>query len=668
LALIGATGFKRLGLAVAVGVLAGVGGLVAASLLVPAEAVRNAIKAEIRAVTGFDPIIRGDVAVSLFPWGTVSFDNVTLGDERSGETAFAAERLTARMRLLPLLAGQIEAADVSLVRPHIAVTYEPDGRSNWSGLVETLARNFRPGGNRADRLMSFSEIRITDGTVVVRDDSHGIAETLSGVEMSLAWPSISKSFGATGRLVWRGEPLDASITLTDFFAALQGERTGLKVRLNGSPFKVAFDGHMSRVPTLKMDGTVSTGTASLRHAFAWAGYRPLDIGGFGRFALKAQMTMVGSSVLLAGVNAELDGNTAEGVLSFATDGRASMQGTLDAGDIDLTPYLSTVQLMRASERDWSEVPIALDGLTGLDLDLRLSAARMTVGHARLGRTAIAASVHNGQVTVTFGESHAFGGLLKGTLALAKSPTGVDVKSQLHFADIDLEPGLGELIGVRRLQGKGSLAFSIEASGNSVLALTRTLNGQATLSARQGALAGFNVEELLKRLERRPLSGSGEFRSGHTPYEQLMVVLKFTQGTVSVEQVHLDGAAVRLAMAGSASIPARNVDLTGTARLVTPTVTDSGSPFELPFMVTGPWDGPDIRPDIQTLIQRSQATAPLLDSIKDRKTREAVQSAIDRLTGASAAPTDQSPPAAVTPALAAPGASTPAPLDPAPAKR
>jgi AsmA protein len=666
--LIGASGFKRLGLAVAVGVVAGVGGLVAASLLVPAESVRNAIKAEIRAVTGFDPVIRGDVAVSLFPWGTVSFDNVTLGDERSGETAFAAERLTARMRLLPLLAGQIEAADVSLVRPHIVVTYEPDGRSNWSGLVETLARNFRPDANRADRLMSFSEIRITDGTVVVRDDSHGIGETLSGVEMSLAWPSISRSFGATGRLIWRGEPLDASITLTDFFAALQGERSGLKVRLNGSPFKVAFDGHLSRVPTLKMEGTVSTGTASLRRALEWAGHKPIEIGGLGRFALKAQMSMMGSSVLLAGVNAELDGNTAEGVLSFTTDGRASMQGTLDAGEIDLTPYLSTVQLMRASERDWSEVPISLGGLTGLDLDLRLSAARMTVAHAKLGRTAIAASVRNGQVTVTIGESHAFGGLLKGTLAVAKSPAGAEVKSQLHFADIDLEPGLGELIGVRRLQGKGSLAFSLEASGNSVLALTRTVSGQATLSARQGALAGFNVEELLKRLERRPLSGSGEFRTGHTPFEQLTVVLKFTKGTVNVEQVHLDGAAVRLAMAGSASVPARNVDLTGTARLVTPTVTDSGSPFELPFMVTGPWDGPDIRPDIQTLIQRSQATAPLLDSIKDRKTREAVQSAIDRLTGASAAPTDRSPPAAVTPALAAPSTAPPAALDPASPKR
>src|SRR6185369_13984049 len=119
---------------------------------------------------------------------------------------------------------------------------------------------------------------------------------------------------------------------------------------------------------------------------------------------------------------------------------------------------------RASESDWSEVPINLDALVGLAFDLRLSAARMAVGHARLGRTAIAASLRSGQVTVTIAESHAFGGVLKGTLAVANSPAGADVRSQLQFVDIDLETALGDLLGVRRLQGKGSVAFALEASG------------------------------------------------------------------------------------------------------------------------------------------------------------------------------------------------------------
>ncbi len=626
------TGFKRLGVAIAAGVTAAIAALIATSVLIPAETVRNAIKSEIHAVTGFDPVIRGEVAVSLFPWGTVSFDDVTLGDDRTGRTAFAAERLIARLRLLPLLFGRIEAADVALVRPHIAVNFEPDGRSNWSGLVDILARNFKPDASRSDRLMSFSEIRIIQGTVAVRDDSHGIAEGLSDVEMSLAWPSIAKSFGATGRFVWRAEPIDAGITLTDMFAALDGQRTGLKVRLNGTPFKLAFDGHMSRLPTFKMEGTLSTGTASLRQALEWAGQKPLPGGGFGRFAMKAQTTLGGGIVALSGVNVELDGNTAEGVLAFATEGRTVVQGTLAAEDIDLTPYLSTVHLLRASEREWNRVPIVLDGFTGLDLDLRLSAARIIVANAKLGRTAIAASLRGGQMTVTIGESQAFGGVLKGSFGLARSDTGAEVRSQLQFNDIDLETCLSELFGIRRLQGKGSFTFAMEASGDSVLALTRTLNGSAKLTAQKGALAGFNVEELLKRLERRPLSGGGgEFRTGRTPYEQLTVSLKFAKGTASIEDVHLEGTAVRLALAGSASIPTRDLDLTGTASLVPASVTGGAPGFELPFVVQGSWDDPIMLPDTQILIQRSPAAAPLMDAIKDRRSLDAVRSAIDRMT-------------------------------------
>jgi len=49
-------------------------------------------------------------------------------------------------------------------------------------------------------------------------------------------------------------------------------------------------------------------------------------------------------------------------------------------------------------------------------------------------------------------------------------------------------------------------------------------------------------------------------------------------------------------------------------------------------VQGPWDDPLIFPDPESLIRRSPASAPLLDAVKDRKTRDAVRSVIERFTG------------------------------------
>src|ERR1700738_5362070 len=107
-----AAGFKRVGLAIAALVAAIVLALTAISFLIPAESVRGAIKAEIEAVTGLTPTIQGATSVLLFPWGAVSFEHVTLGGDRGSEPPLVAERLTARLRLIPLLFGRIEAADL----------------------------------------------------------------------------------------------------------------------------------------------------------------------------------------------------------------------------------------------------------------------------------------------------------------------------------------------------------------------------------------------------------------------------------------------------------------------------------------------------------------------------------------------------------------------------
>src|ERR1700756_134796 len=374
----------------------------------PADAVREAVKAEIRAVTGLDPVLRGGTSVSLFPTGAVSFDDVILGDNRTGAPALTAEHVIARLRFFPFLAGRIEIADISLVRPTIAIIFNADHSSNWSGHIETLARNLKPG---PDRPASFSEIRIADGTIILRDEAYEIVETLGNVEMALAWPSISRSFAATGRFAWHEQAIDATISLTDFVAALQGDRSGLKVRLASAPFKFAFDGYISYRPTLKMEGTLAADAASLRDTLRWAGLQPPPGGGFGRFALKAQTNVVGGTIGLSGVNIELDGNAGEGVLTF--DGRQTLQGTLAAEGLDLTPYISTVRLLTSREQGWDSRPIRLEGLD------------------------------------------AFGGVLRGTFGVAKSPAGADFKAQLQFANIDLEQCLADMFGIRRLEGKGN---------------------------------------------------------------------------------------------------------------------------------------------------------------------------------------------------------------------
>jgi len=169
--------------------------------------------------------------------------------------------------------------------------------------------------------------------------------------------------------------------------------------------------------------------------------------------------------------------------------------------------------------------------------------------------------------------------------------------------------------------------SLTTSGSSPFGLAQTLDGTATLTGHDGAIIGFNVEQLLKRLERRPLSG-GAFRSGTTPFDDLTVSLKFSEGIATIEDARMDGPASRVTLSGTASVPAREYNLKGVASLT----SNGASGFELPFVVEGPWDDPLIYPDPESLIRRSPATAPLLDALKDQKARETVRSVLERFTG------------------------------------
>ena len=531
-----ATGFRRLGIVLLAVIALGAGVLGAARYLISPEAVRAEALNEIRAVTGLAPTLRGKTTVELFPTGSVSFDDVVLGN--ADKPALTARRLTARLRFFPLLVGRVEIADMSLVQPTIAINLEPDGRSNWSGLIEALARSQKPNARPGP---AFSEMLIRDGTVVLSDKSRKLNETFDQVTFSLAWPSISKSFGATGRFVWHDEPLDVNVTLADFAAALTGSRTGLKLRIAGNPMKAAFEGAISFKPTLKIEGIFAGDAVSLRDTLTWAGQQPLPGGGFGRFAIKAKADVVCGTIGLSNVNVELDGNTAEGVLTFATDGRQTLQGTLAAEALDMTPYVSTIKLLAANRHEWNNGAIALDGLASTDFDLRLSAGKVVLSDATLGRTAIGANLRGGHLVVTIGEAQAYGGVIKGSLALANFDQGVDIKSQLQFTDVDLESCLGQLFGLHRVEGKGNIAFSVEGAGDSVLGLTRTLNGNASLTGQNGAIAGFDVAQLLRRLERRPLSGGGDFRTGRTPYDTIAVALKIEKGKVSAICQGMQGA-------------------------------------------------------------------------------------------------------------------------------
>ena len=263
-----AQGMKRLGIPIAALLGLAVIVLIATSWLLNRDALRQAVEAQIRAVTGLDLVINGSIDVSVFPGSYVSFHDVGLKGGGTSDPALNVDVLTANLRLLPMLVQRFEIADVMMLRPHIRVIRTADGESNWTPFIQTTARSMKPG---PDNQVSFSEIRLQDGVLNYEDAANHVSETLDDIDLSLAWPSISRSFAATGQFDWRGERVDGSMSASDFVAVLSGDRSGLKARLASAPLKLAFDGSVADRTSMMMEGVLTIDSPSLRDALRWTG-------------------------------------------------------------------------------------------------------------------------------------------------------------------------------------------------------------------------------------------------------------------------------------------------------------------------------------------------------------------------------------------------------------
>jgi AsmA protein len=617
---------------------AGISVIAATTSLVPADSIRDAVKNQIEAATGLKALLRGPVSVAMFPAPTITFADVALlsssrfgsshtggsstssspGGEEAGETALTAENLAVNLRLLPLLVRRVEIADISLVAPRVNVTVYADGRTNWSTLIDFLARALKPDAGGDEHGLSFSQIAISNGVVAFHVPDRDVDETLEAVELSLAWPAIAKTFATTGHFIWHRQVVDASLAIANFPGALSGDDSGLKFRASAGPLKAAFDGMISYRPSLKIDGTLAANAASLREALQWSSGHALPAGGLGAFALKARATVTPRVISLSDLNVEVDGNVAEGVLSYATTGRQSFQGTLAVDNLDLNPYVSTFQLIAENTRDWDRRSLVLDWFSGWEADVRLSAARVELPHAEFGRTAIAANMRAGRFVVTVGEAQAFDGVVTGAIAVARSEAGADFSSQMQFSGVNLQHCLSHLFDIDVLSGSGDLAFSVASSGRSVRELAGNLSGNVEVAAAEGGISGLDVEQLMRRLQRSPLAGSGgDLHSGRTPFDKLDIRLRIAQGLATIDDVALKGPNVRLAVTGTTSIPERELNLAGTANLIS-AEPDAATLFELPFTVKGQWTSPSIVADTHALMEKSPLVRSLLNAQEGRQ--------------------------------------------------
>ncbi len=192
-----------------------------------------------RKLTGREVTISGSISASLFPWPSLTVENVHVANPPGmNDPEFAeAARITARMQLGGLLNGDLRVESIEIDQPTITFERQPEGQGNW---------NFQSEANLNDVLdrVKLDRVTLTDATVrlIDRRRAPGVIE-LRMRAVSLASPGITGPWRLTADQVETAGQNFALSLSTSTWTADQPLQFFLRVSgVGGTGLAYSFDG------------------------------------------------------------------------------------------------------------------------------------------------------------------------------------------------------------------------------------------------------------------------------------------------------------------------------------------------------------------------------------------------------------------------------------------
>ncbi len=131
---------------------------------------RGVIEEEASRIVGRDVRIGGTITLTLLPAPSFTLQKLRVADAStgSGEPLFRADRVDAKLSVMPLVRGKFEANEIELVKPELRFVIDDAGLGNWRSLVRGQGSlPFVPND------VALQSVKITEGTFGVFDRNGG---------------------------------------------------------------------------------------------------------------------------------------------------------------------------------------------------------------------------------------------------------------------------------------------------------------------------------------------------------------------------------------------------------------------------------------------------------------------------------------------------------------
>jgi AsmA protein len=535
--------------------------VIAALLLiigVPSSFMASAIQARVERATGYRLTIAGSTRIGVWPSLNVTLNDVTLQDpkDRDGSSRLTTGSVQADMTLASVWSGHPQVTELIIVRP---VLHVPLLRERLSP-PDPSVKPAPPSGEGDANAPAIDRITVTDGAVEFFNLRDHVQNRIDGINASAVIGG-DRQITIAGNAKAGEHPLKFDINATA--PAQISERQNIPVEL-----------------TLDAPGLLQAALSA-----------------------KAEVRLNGSVVMINGVSGTLGDGAFNGWASVDIASKPLVKLDLDFQRLDLAVPAArdAPSSSQGLQQSWSDAPINLTGLNYVDAQVRISAAEINIGEARLAPAAIEGALAGGVLKARFSNLGAYGGQASGDLIVDASGASPAYTLRSDLAGVRALPLLRSAAGFDKIDGKLQAKIAVRSSGGSQRAILSNLDGTVFAVFQDGAIRGLNVAQMIRSLTSGKLSGWQEGKEQATDLNQLSASFRIDKGQATTSDLNLVGPLVRVTGAGTVDLAAQTLAFRVEPKLVMTTEgqgrTSDPVGLGIPVVIDGPWAEPRIYPDM-----------------------------------------------------------------------
>jgi AsmA protein len=526
---------------------------------IPSGFLTSTIQDRVERATGYRLTIAGTTKISLWPTLNVTLNELTLQDpkDRDGSNRVTVGSVQADVTLSSIWSGHPKVSELIITKPMI---YVPLLRERNRAVSSS-----RPAASSNDEdAVAIDRVSIVDGAMTFSNARDRVENRIDGISAN-ATIGADRNVHMTGSARAGANPLSFDIKAT--LPPSPAERQNIPVEF-------------------------SLDAKSLLSA-------PITA--------KAEVRTNGPLLMINSLTGNIGDGAFNGFASVDLASKPLVKVDLDFQRLDLvTSNASTSSASNA----WSDEPIDLNGLNYIDAQVKVSAAQVNVGNSHFAPVAVEATLAGGVMKASVSNLGTYGGFSNGELIVDVSGGNPTYAMHCDLVGVHALPLLTSLADFDKIDGQMQAKIAARSTGASQHAIMSNMSGTAFVIFQDGQIRGLNIAQMIRNLTASTLSGWQEQKEQGTDLTQLSASFKIDHGQATTTDLNLVGPLVKVTGAGTIDLGTKQIGFRVEPQIVMTTEGQGRAAdpvgFGIPVILSGPWSGPKIYPDMAGVLDNPDA--------------------------------------------------------------